>query len=320
MKKNLFTFLLLALCLTGCQNGEKPSTSNTTELPTSSSSTIEQKNATIISPKGTPAIAISNYAINHQDDVELVAGPDALVAAFTGETKDIIVAPINLGAMRYNSGNTTYRLYRTIVWDNLYVVSRTKINSIEDLKDKDITSFGKGSTPQIVLETIFNHANFAKDKITYTDNVVSALSMFNTSQADIVISAQPNVSSLTPNDTDLFVTSLSTFWKDATNLETYPQSGIFVKNDSLNQIKDTLTAIDEQYNTINENVENTAKNAAQLLEMPEALLKKAIPNCGYKVVEDEFTYVKGYYQAMIDLGLDKAVGGKLPDENFYITK
>ena len=222
--------------------------------------------------------------------------------------------------MRYNSGNTTYRLYRTIVWDNLYVVSRTKIDSIEDLKDKDITSFGKGSTPQIVLETIFNHANFAKDKITYTDNVVSALSMFNTNQADIVISAQPNVSSLTPNDIDLFVTSLSTFWKDATNLETYPQSGIFVKNDSLNQIKDTLTAIDEQYNTINENVENTAKNAAQLLDMKEALLKKAIPNCGYKVVEDEFTYVKGYYQAMIDLGLDKAVGGKLPDEDFYITK
>ena len=198
MKKNLFTFLLLALCLTGCQNGEKPSTSNTTELPTSSSSTIEQKNATIISPKGTPAIAIANYAINHQDDVELVAGPDALVAAFTGGTKDIIVAPINL--------------------------------------------------------------------------------------------------------------------------ETYPQSGIFVKNDSLNQIKDTLTAIDEQYNTINEDVENTAKNAAQLLDMKEALLKKAIPNCGYKVVEDEFTYVKGYYQAMIDLGLDKAVGGKLPDEDFYITK
>lgn len=54
--------------------------------------------------------------------------------------------------------------------------------------------------------------------------------------------------------------------------------------------------------------------------MKEALLKKAIPNCGYKVVEDEFTYVKGYYQAMIDLGLDKAVGGKLPDEDFYITK
>lgn len=320
MKKNLFTFLLLALCLTGCQSGENPTTSsNTTELPTSSS-TVTQKNATIISPKGTPAIAIANYAIDHQDDVELVAGPDALVAAFTSGEKDIIVAPINLGAMRYNNGNTAYRLYRTIVWDNLYVVSRTKISSIEDLKDKDITSFGKGSTPQIVLETIFNHANFAKDKITYTDNVVSALSMFNANQADIVISAQPNVSSLTPNDTDVFVTSLSTFWKDATHLETYPQSGIFVKNESLDQIKDTLKAIDEQYNTINENVENTAKNAAQLLSMPEALLKKAIPNCGYKVIDDEFTYVKGYYQAMIDLGLDKAVGGELPDENFYITK
>jgi len=319
MKKNLFTFLLLALCLTGCQNGEKLSTSYITELPPTSTSE-EQTKVTIISPKGTPAIAIANYAIDHQDDVELVAGPDSLVAAFTNKSKDIIIAPINLGAMRYNSGNTTYRLYRTIVWDNLYVVSRTKINTVEDLKDKDITSFGQGSTPQIVLETIFNHAEFSKDKITYTSDVNSALASFKTNQADIVISAQPIVSSLTPNDTDLFVTSLSTFWKDATDLETYPQSGIFVKNDRLDQIKGTLTAIDEQYNTINSNVENTAKNAAQLLDMPEALLKKAIPNCGYKTVKNEFTYVKGYYQAMIDLGLAKAVGGQLPDENFYITK
>lgn len=324
MNKKLLGLFFLTFSLVACGGTTSSTSSNTTtaeqpstsEATTSSSSSKEIYHPSIIVPNGTPTIAIANYAVNHQENVEIVSGPQPLVAAFAAKEKDIIIAPINLGALRYNAGNDAYRLYRTIVWDNLYLVSRTEIKSVSDLNGKKITSFGKGSTPQIVLETILNKNNIATDQIDYLDNVASANSMFTSNEADLIVSAQPNLSAI--DTTNAYVTSLKDFWKEATNLETYPQSAIFVKNENYTKVQDALLEIDAQYEAIPTNIEETAKNGAAITSFKEALLTKAIPNSGYKTVENEKTLVEGYYQAMIDLGLGASVGGKLPDENFYL--
>ena len=294
MKKKLLLTALLALTLASCNKDANPSVS-------------------IITPKGTPAIAIANYAIDHIDDVEVVAGAQPLVAAFAEEKKDVIIAPINLGALRY-SAKQTYGLYKVLVWDNLYLVSRTEISSIEDLNGAKITSFGKGSTPQIVLEGALKAKNVTAD-ITYLDNVNTANSQFVANEADIIVSAEPNVSSL--NKDGIYVKSLTDFWKEATGFDTYPQSAMFVKYSKYEEIKGTLEEICDLYDDILTDVEKTAKNAAAVVGMNENLLKKALPNCGFKSVENPKELVEAYYNQMIELGLGASLGGALPNENFY---
>ena len=269
--------------------------------------------ATIIAPSGTPAIAISNYAIEHSEDVEIVSGPQPLIAAFAEKEKDIIVAPINLGALRFKASQD-YGLYKVLVWDNLYLVSKTEITSISDLNGAKITSFGKGSTPQIVLEGCLN-ASEVTAEITYLDNVAVANAAFSAGTADIIVSAQPNISGL--DTSAVFVTSLTSFWKEATGFDTYPQSGMFVKYESYENIKDSLNEISDSYDHLLDDVEKTAKNAATLTGMNENLIKKALPNCGYKTVENVRELVENYYSMMITLGLGASLGGELPGEAFY---
>ena len=109
MKKKNLLFLSIGLLLVGCNNNAISSSNNSSEKTSNTSTT--KNYPSIITPNGTPTIAISNYAINHMDDIEVVSGPQPLTAAFASGDKDVIIAPINLGAMRYNKEtNPTYGL------------------------------------------------------------------------------------------------------------------------------------------------------------------------------------------------------------------
>lgn len=305
MKKQFILTLASILLLAGCNNNSNNNT-----------------NTSIIAPKGAPAIAIVNYAVEHQENVEFVAGPQPLTAAFTNEDKDIICAPINLGALRYSSGQKSYGLYRTIVWDNLYLVSRTPINDLKDLVDKTIQSFGKSSTPGIVFESILKENNIATDKISYSDNVTLAQNLFiEDNSIDCLITSEPNASSL--NDTSLSIVPLKQYWKEITGMDNYPQSGIFVKKDRYNEIKDDLKSIDEQYDAITTNVEQTAINASTnnyAGPYTKELLEIAIPKCGFETYENDFEMVKGYYQYLVEHEMGDKIGNAVPDEDFYLQK
>ncbi|MCH5180462.1 MAG: ABC transporter substrate-binding protein [Erysipelotrichales bacterium] len=299
MKKKIFTLIALSALLTACGNIE------------------QNKNPKFVAPNGTPLIALSNYAINHMDDLEVVSGGQPLVAEFVAEEADMIAAPINLGAMRYNA-KPVYGLYKTLVWDNIYILSKEELTSIEDLDGKNITSFGQGSTPQIVLETILKSKSVTCE-IDYVDNVQIANSMFTSGESDIVISAQPQVSAI--NTTTAHVLSLNTFWKDVTGLDTYPQAGLFVKISELDKLQDALKEVDASYASLTTDISKTAENAETVTgTFKKALLEKAIPNCGFKSVKNEVDLVKAYYEAMINLGMAAQVGGKIPDEAFFLNK
>ena len=75
-----------------------------------------QDELTMIMPTGTPALALSEFAMTQENvKAEVVAGSDPLVAAFTSKSHDIIVAPVNLGAKMY-SVYQEYVLYKTFVF------------------------------------------------------------------------------------------------------------------------------------------------------------------------------------------------------------
>lgn len=308
--KKLFlglAILLVGLVMTGCTitNGE----GYTDEL-------------TMIMPTGTPALALAEFVMTEENvKAEVVAGSDPLVAAFTSKSHDVIVAPVNLGAKMY-SVYQEYVLYKTFVWGNLYLASKKTINSFQDLDGKTVVSFGKNSTPDIVMQALLKYHSDINVNVEYVSDVSEANTLLASGKAEIIVTAEPSISKL-KSKLNLSVLDLQEEWAKMTGNESYPQAGIFVRKsitgkkyikDALNKMKDTII-------NANLNPSVCAEYAVELhssfATLGKEVLVSAIPNCHYQIIENEKEAVNYYLQMMIDLGFEKQMGGSLPVDEFY---
>ena len=307
MKKILFILLFSLILLTGCVTpGEQNQNPVTAEL-------------TLIAPSGTPSLGLATYIKENMERSEIVAGSDPLVSAFTNATHDIIVAPVNLGAKLYKA-NGNYIHYRTFVWGNTYIASKSPLSNIQDLEGKAITAFGQSSTPGIVLKAILKHYNINVE-VTYVDDVATANSLLMSGQAEIILTAEPSLSKINANGS-LSVIDLQAVWADMTNSTSYPQAAIFVKKSVYldTNKKAALLKLDEAIGLTND--ANLVASAAVEIDttfnkLGVEVLKRAIPNCHYGLVDNEKDPIETYFNILSDLGLSAMYGGTLPDEGFY---
>ena len=283
----------------------------------------DETKISVIMPTGTPSLALANFAVESKDvEVDIVAGSDLLVAAFNQQDKDIIVAPVNLGA-RFYQLNGAYLLYKTFVWGNLYVASKTNITSLEDLNNKEVVVFGKNSTPDIVFNSLLKYYDNLHVDITYVNDVSEANTLLASNQAEIIISAEPSLSKIKDN-LGLYVIDLQEEWEKMTSDSSYPQAGIFIKKSLINdnKIKIVLnqmtSSINKTISNPKESSENAVKFHSSFATLGASTLEKAIPNCHYLIKENEKESVLYYLEQMMELGFAAQIGGKLPDEGFFI--
>jgi len=308
MKKlSLMLLVLLSFVLMSCANNK-----------------AEDKTPNIIVPSGTPSLAIMNYIKeNSSSNVEVVEGSDPLIAAFSKEYYDVIIAPVNLGAKFYNSGSSSYILAKTIVWGNLYIASLEDITSIDDLNNQKLVVFGKNSTPDIITKIVLNAKENLNVEIEYVADVQTANSLLVSGKAKYIVTAEPSISKI-KDQKGIKTIDLQSEYSKVTNETSYPQAGIFIKKSQKNDkfTLDIVSKLKDSVNKTNSDKEGTAKNAVELNEtfnkLGEDTLIKAIPNCHYMILENEKSAVNKYLQLLIDLGLGAQVGGKLPDEEFFL--
>ncbi len=279
----------------------------------------------IICPSGTPLLSIINYMDEHKEaNVEVANGSDPLVAAFSKEYYDVIIAPVNLGAKFYNT-NGNYILAKTIVWGNLYIASKNEMTSIDDLNNKKLVVFGKNSTPDIIIKAILESRTDLNIEIEYVSDVQEANALLVSGKAEYAISAEPSLSKI--KDAKGFNTlDLQEEYSKISGTKSYPQAGIFVlkskKNDSL--IKGVLNSLIESVKETNKDPQSTASKAIELNETFKTLgkdaLVKAIPNCHFSIEskKEEKKAVEKYLELMISLGFSNQVGDKVPDEEFFL--
>ncbi len=281
-----------------------------------------QDELTMIMPTGTPALALSEFAMtNDYVKAEVVAGSDPLVAAFTSKSHDVIVAPVNLGAKMY-SVYQEYVLYKTFVWGNLYLASKGTLNSFKDLDGKTVVAFGKNSTPDIVMQALLKHHSDINVTVEYVSDVSEANTLLASGKAEIIVTAEPSISKL-KSKLNLSILDLQDEWAKMTGNESYPQAGIFVRKSITGKkyIKDALNEMKETILNANQNPGVCASYAVELHQSFKSLgvetLTSAIPNCHYQIIEQEKEAVNYYLQMMIDLGFSKQMGGSLPVDEFY---
>lgn len=303
MKKYLLiTYMMLCLSLIACK-GEDP------------------YKLSVIVPNGTPAIAQAymEHEQNHIYDIERVSGPQLLVAAFTSQSHDIIIAPINLGANLYVK-ESPYQLAGVLTWSNLQVISNQVINDLDDLQGKSIYAFGQGATPQMIIDYLFTQAQIDVT-IDYTSSSAQG-AYLNFLQDDngIAIISEPLTSTAKANHEDLYILDLGDLWQETTDKPLFPQAGIFVRKDLsadainqyLNDIEDAAFLAIDKPSTIATYCEN--------LDYPfeRDIIEAALANSG--IAYQSSVLAENAIDDFIDLIYDfkpQLIGGEKPDENWF---
>ena len=340
MKKLLIIIAVAALTLSACaadtQVNENP-TEAPTQIPTAEpteAAAPEPVELSVLVPFGSPALAMAGLITNESSQVgeyslgenityktEIVNGADPLVAAFTSQSHDVIVAPTNLGAKFYSMG-MPYVYAGAVVYGNLYLASMGTLDSLSDLEGKDIVAFSQNSTPDVVLLTVLKYAGVQDVNIRYVGSVSEAQGELLAGTAYAALLAEP-ILSVTKTKAKINVIDLQSQWAKLTGEQSYPQAGIYIKADIIANNPDIVTSfLDMVKASIDEANNYPAAIAADLEAMefglPAKIIESAIPNSHLIFVssEDSRDDLEFYYEKIMELN-PALIGGELPDDGFY---
>lgn len=324
--KKILLFLSLTIILSGVIGCTK------TEIPKK-----EHKNISFSYQDGTPALTVAKLAKENPAldetiiiDYKMEKSPDLLVTKILKEEADIAIVPSNLAAQAFNKG-LTYEIVGTSVWGSLYLASTEEINDFVELQGKDIYSFGKGLTPDLVLRYVLSNNGIDLDndvKLTYLSSASEVGPLFISGKAKLAVLAEPLLTAVKMKKPEVKVIfDLNEEWAKATGVEKgYPQACLIIKKDL---IENDRKFVEEFIKLYEESRIWAAENPKVLGEYAEALeisvkketLEKGIiwnniETFDIKECKDEYY---NYYKAIFDFAPD-FIGGKIPDEKIYFER
>lgn len=314
MKKvlSLLSLVLLMVVMVSCgKDDTKP------EIPKELPQTTLSSEVKILTPGGTPYLAIGGLLINENIKIDLADGPDVLPTHLDKGEYDIIIAPINAGAAKFNKGTIKYQASHIITGNNAYIVSKTKIEDISELAGQEVLAFGKEASigiPGSVLKKAYemNSLDISNIKYNYSSSA-EVYQNFAAAKANYALMSEPEISKLILKDKmDIYTLDL----KNVVGSQ-FAQACVYVNPNSENQedINKVLTLMSQMVEFLNENPEDYADAVCPLDRMfGEALGKdvivRSIPltNIIFKEAKTNKTYIENTLNLL---------GIKLPQDAFY---
>lgn len=273
----------------------------------------------MIVPFGGPEIAQLYLEASDDYQIDVVQGPDPLVAAFGSRQYDAIFAGSNLGAIMFNS-NPEYILLATIVWGSTFVVSSNGLSDITALEGKDIIAFGQNSTPDIILKHCLSSYNVTVNSITYVDSVATAAAQFIADPTKYVVTSEPILSNIKAHVPDVNVLDLQAVYGSLHDGQSYPQASVFIKADlPMSKVGKLSADLAESVYKVNHDREATANLAVELnIGLSYDVVFSAIPNnnLAYVPAKDAKAALVTYFNLLAETNV-ALIGGMLPGDDFY---
>jgi len=325
MKKktiSLVILLLFSILLFGCNNKDM---------------TKEELNINFCYRDGIPGLTVVKLIKDNQIidkniniDYEMLASPDLLVSKVLKEEADIAIVPSNLAVQAYNKG-LNYKIVGTSNWGTLYLLSREEINSIDDLKDKEIYAFGKGLTPDLILRYVLSENGLVADedvKLNYLEAASDLGPAFLSGKTDLALLSEPLATNIMMKDENAkIILDLNEEWKGLTGSNIgYPQASLIIKEDLIESnpkfVKEFIKLYEESIKWAKENPEELGQIAEEM-EMgikKEALVKGMERiNIGNFPIENSQKEYMDYFNLLLEFAPD-SIGGKVPDEKIFYGK
>lgn len=328
MKKRLFFLLSLVFILSlvvGCGKVEEQA------------EVKEPKTIKFYYPDGLPALTAAKLAKESPNmdenitiDYEIQKTPDLLASKIIKGEADIAMVPSSLAVQAFNKG-IPYKLVGTSTWGSLYLISTEGIETFKDLKGKEIYSFAKGLTPDIVLRYVLSKNGIDPDKdveITYLNSGSEVGPAFLGGKTNLAVVSEPLATNVMMKKEDAkIIFGLNEEWSKVTESENgYPQASLIIKSDLLENEKEFVEKFLEEYGVSSRwAVEHPEELGDYAEELGIGVKKEAIikgqdrMNMKFVEVKDCREEYEMYFKAMLDFA-PESIGGKLPDEEFYFER
>ncbi len=326
MKKILALLLVAALALIGCaaQGTEStPSSESAQPLATVSIAALQGPTALSFVKMMDDAAEIGGVVPTY----ELLAAPDAMVAALAKGTYDIACLPLNTAATLFNNG-TDYRLVGINTWGNMYIISTdSSIKTLADLSGKTVAVSQQGATPDVLLRYCLKQAGLTSDvTLDYTLSAHADLAAAVVSgQTEIALLPEPFVSNVMAKNADVsIVLDVQQLWADASGSEPYiPQGAVVVKGSFADAYPEAVREfIALQRSSAEFAVSDTATMAELAgkhgIVLPAASIISGTPRCNivFKTTAEGRTEIDNYLNIILDFS-SKDIGGQMPSESFF---
>ena len=272
----------------------------------------------------------SGKASQHYD-LQLYGAADEIVPKLIKGELDMAAIPANLAATLYQKTNGGIQVMAVNTLGVLYVVEKgDSVHSFADLKGRTILSTGKGTTPEYVLCYLLTKNGLDPDKdvkIEYYSEASEVTAQMAASKKDaIAVLPQPYVTAAQLKDSSLrVVLDLTKEWNKV--CDTQLITGVtVVRTEYAKENPDIVANFLRDYEKSIKAAQTDIAGTAALCEetgvvAKKAIAQKALPQCNivYRVGDEMKADVNAYLKVLYDAS-PAAVGGKLPDANFYYTK
>jgi NitT/TauT family transport system substrate-binding protein len=334
----IVSLILVVTLFSGCSSNNNQS--NSKEVDNSISTSEEEEvvqtleSIDVVTPAGSPTLSgvkmfhdtkeLEGTKINYT----MTLTTDELSAKLLAGEADFAVVPTNLAAKLYNKG-VGYTLVAPVVWGNLYLISSEEINNYEDLKGKEIYTIGQGLTPDILLRYLLKQNNIDVEndvKLTYLSGGSELASNFISGKSAITVMPEPMLTIINSKNISYNLTmDLQKEWNKINGSEYgYPQASLIVKTDLLEENRNFVLNFVEEFKKSVEWLESEPEKAGDYYKelndsMESDITAKSIPgsNIKYKSAEDAEGEIEKYLEILNEYDGD-SIGGKLPDEGFYL--
>ena len=264
-------------------------------------------------------------------DLQLYGAADEIVPLLMKGELDMAAIPANLAATLYQKTEGGIQAVAVNTLGVLYVVEKgDTVHSFADLKGRTILSTGKGTTPEYVLRYLLTKNGIDPDKDVkieyYSEASEVTAQMAATKKDAIAVLPQPYVTAAQMKDSDLrVVLDLTKEWNKV--CDTQLITGVTVvrtayAEDHPEEVINFLKDYQKSVEAANNDIDGTAALCEKVgVVAKAAIAKKALPKCNivYRIGDEMKADVNAYLQVLYDAS-PAAVGGKLPDGNFYYTK
>ncbi|MDE6732681.1 MAG: PhnD/SsuA/transferrin family substrate-binding protein [Oscillospiraceae bacterium] len=294
--------------------------------------TPAERQLKVVALKGPTAMGLvkmmqDNSTPDSPYEFEILASPDEISPMVAQGSADIFCVPANLAAVLANKTGGKVQAIAINTLGVLYICEKGEtVKSIADLKGKTIYSAGKGSTPEYALNFILKSNNIDPEKdvtIEWKSEHAECLEAMLKGTNCVAMLPQPFVTTAQSKNSAVRVAvDLNDAW-DALGLDSSLITGAAIVRTELaendpEKVNIFLQDYEKSVDYVNSKVDEAAELVGKYDIVPEAVAKKAIPECHIVCIYGNQMYDKlsGYLQVLYDTD-PKSVGGTLPDRRFY---
>lgn len=281
------------------------------------------------------AYLMENFTFTGGTEVsfEKFADPQALLPKLMKNNADIGFMPVNVAAKVYNSANGQILCAGITGLGNLKIITTdASLKKMTDLQGKNLWVAGQGATPEYLMRYLLKEYNYKDDKTGIrldfsipTNQIVPSL-ISGKINAAVVPEPFATIAQMKSKEVIIPVNLQDEYCYFSGNKDIYPLTVMVVTKNFADENKELLNQFISAYEAAYLwTVKNPAASARLVkkydLGLEEAVVAKAIPVSNYTFIPA--TEGKKNIEDLLNIFLENnssSIGGKLPDENFYLAE